>query len=174
MILQFVGDAILPLQTLGYEVDDSPRVPGVSALLYAKQRKPAAIGPVKFETHLLFVDWDRGLFGRVELLNVYHQYLSDFVNQSYKTPHVWRMKIPNLAVVALSVEAFSDEAVRFVQNDYRVPWTGGETAQSLLVDLKNKILHQHGPQRFKQYGSIPLVCAAEDVSRVCLDVFSNP
>jgi hypothetical protein len=172
LITQFIDDAILPLETLGYEVNDQPQIPGVVGLLYAKVRKSSALGPVKFDTHLLFVDWERDLFARVELLDVYHQYFSDFVNLSYKTPHVWRMKIPNLAVVTLSADSFSAEAVRFVQNDYRVPWKGGETAQTILVDLKNKQLHQHGPQPFKQYGSIPLACAAEDVKRVCSDVFS--
>ncbi len=171
MINQFVGDAILPLQLMGYDVDDTPQVPGVSALLHAKLKKPAAVGPVKFDTHLLFVDWDKALFGRLESLDECHKKFSAWVNLGYKTPHAWRMMLPNLAVVALSEFEIPLDVIQFVNDDYRVPWTGGETGQTLIVDLKNRLVHQHGPQRLKQYGSTPLACAAADVNRVCAEVF---
>jgi len=173
LINQFVRDAIPPLQLLGYDVEDAPQVSGVSALLYAKLKKPASIGPVKFDTHLLFVDWDNTLFGRIESLDECRKKFSAWVNQGYKTPRAWRMRLPNLAVVGLSEFEVPLEVIQFVNNDYRVPWTGGETGQTLIIDLKNKLVHQHGPQRLKQYGSTPLFCAADDVNRVCAEVFGG-
>jgi hypothetical protein len=84
------------------------------------------------------VDWDNAAFGRLSQgLEIYRRF-SRFVNQGFRTPHVLRLQIPNIAVVAVSLAEFPEDAVRFVRTTTLNPWYGGEVGQMILVELRNR------------------------------------
>ena len=137
-------------------------------LLMATSKKMVHIGPVKFKNHYLFVDWDNELFGRLDMLLTAQKNFSAMVNKDYKVPHGWRMTLPNLALVALTTNGFSNETIECTLSRYFSPILGGEAAQIMLFDLRQNWMIAHSPPYYKQYGRIPLESAVNEIS----DMFS--
>ncbi len=160
----FLKFMIDELEGLGYSVNENPSLTGCRGLLYARSELIITVGPIKFKNHFLFVDWDNDLYGRLDLLLETQNGFSEFVNLEYKVPHGWRMKVPNLAVIAISAQGFSQEAMDCAVNRYFIPWVGGEVGQIMLLNLENNQSIHHYKKTYKQTGSIPLGYAVSEVN----------
>jgi hypothetical protein len=156
MLIESIENLSSRLQKSGYLIQSDPKISGVQGLLYAHSPSPARLGFAKVEDHFLFIDWEYAAFSRMNLLLETYKRFSKFVNQGFLVPHALRIRIPNLAVVAVSCTAFPTDIIHFVQNTYLNPWYGGETGQLMLIDLKNKEVFSHKSPRFREQGSIPL------------------
>lgn len=152
-------------QQMGYLIQNDPHIPGVQGLLYARSPSPSRQGFAKVEDHFLFIDWENSVFSRLDLLLETHKKFSKFVNQGFRVPHALRMRIPNLAVVAVSLYEFPPDVIQFVRTTYLNPWYGGETGQLMLIDLTQKKVFCHYLPRFRQQGSLPLSHAVEIISK---------
>jgi hypothetical protein len=176
MPAKFVERISTELERDGYLVELSPRVPGVQALLAARSPRRLRLGAAKVEEHFLFVDWGNGAFGRLDrLLEIYRRF-SGWANQGFRIPHALRMQIPNLAVVAVSPDAFPEEAVRFARAIDLNPWYGGEVGQIILVDLGKQEVISLVPvegRRYPRPGALPLSHAAEVIRAACGRVFEG-
>ena len=160
----FLNFTIEELEGLGYSVNKNPSLTGCRGLLYARSELITTVGPIKFKNHFLFVDWDNDLFGRLDMLLETQKRFSKFVNLEYKVPHGWRLKLPNLAVIAISAQGFSQEAMDCAENRYFIPWAGGEVGQIMLLDLENNQFIHHYKKTYKQTGSIPLGYAVSEIN----------
>jgi hypothetical protein len=176
MLDEFIAKISKELQQAGYLIELSPRIPGGQALLYSRSPRRVRLGEAKVEDHFLFVDWDNTAFGRLDqLLEIYRRF-SSYVNQGFRTPHVLRMQIPNLAVVAVSQAEFPDEAVQFARTTSLNPWYGGEVGQIILVDIENKqmiSLDTLNTGRSPRSGAFALGHAAEIIWAVSQRVFKG-
>jgi hypothetical protein len=176
MLDEFIAKVSTELQQEGYLVELSPRIPGVQAWLYARSPHRVRLGVARVEDHFLFVDWDNSVFGRLDqLIEVYRRF-SSFVNRGFRTPHVLRMQIPNLAVVAVSQKEFPDDAVRFARTTSLTPWYGGEVGQVILVEIENMqmiSLDSLNTGRSPRFGAFALGHAAEIIWAVSLRVFKS-
>ena len=161
------------LEAKGYALDANPLVPGSRGLLYASSPMITSVGPIKFKNHFLFVDWDNDHFGMLDKLLETQKNFSKFVNQEYKVPHAWRIKIPNLAVIALSDRSFSEEAVNCAVNKYFIPWQGGEVGQIMLLNLQSHEMIHHYKKTYKQTGSIPLGYAVSEIKEIFTHFFNT-
>jgi len=81
------------------------------------------------------------------------------VNRRFHVPHVFRLTIPGMAVIALSNNGFDPVTEKFAQTTYEVPYKGGEVGQYLLVNLAKKEIIYHRGHVFKQSGERPLRAA---------------
>jgi len=144
------------LQQKGYITECDPFMPGVQGLLYARSPGAFRLGFAKVEDHFLFLDWENAIFSRQDLLISANQSFSKFVNQKFTVPHSLRLRIPNLAVIAISQTEFPEETIRFAQTTYFIPWYGGEASQILLIDLEKKTIYYHELTHIRQTGSLPL------------------
>ncbi len=147
----------------GYSIEPAPILAGSRSLLYAKSNQLTSVGPIKFYNHTLFMDWDDDLFSQVERLKPMMKAFSDLVNRDYKVPRAWRIKIPNLTLVVMSRHEFAPEAAQLVENNYFIPFVGGEVGQIILLDYGQRSMINHYPVTYKQTGSIPLGYALREI-----------
>lgn len=167
MLLEWIEKTSQNLQNAGYIIDVRPSIPGVPALLYAHSPERFRLAFAKVEDHFLFIDWDRAVFSRLDLLLSHYQLFSAFANRGFRVPHALRMQIPNLALVALSETGFAQDVVSFARGTYLNPWYGGETGQVVLVDLhQRQMIHHRSPGR-RTPGAYPLVHAVEVLQTAC-------
>lgn len=145
------------LKELGYLCEKEISIAGIRPLLYAHSPVTYKLGFAKVQDYFLFIDWQYSALCRIDMLEEIHKKFSKYVNQFFKIPRSLRMTLPNLAIIALSEQPFTQQAVNFVNYTYKIPWTGGETGQFMLVDLENNLLHVHvQPRMSRQTGSLPL------------------
>ncbi len=176
MLDEYIAKTSKELQQEGYLNEISPRIPGVQALLYAHSPRRVRLGAAKVEDHFLFVDWDNAAFGRLDQLIEIYQRFSRFVNQGFRTPHVLRLQIPNLAVVAVSGTEFPDEAVQFARKTSLNPWYGGEVGQIILIAIEAKqviALDSSDNGRHPRSGAFALGHAAEMIWAVSQQIFNE-
>ena len=166
MVDEFVSQLAAELTQRNYQVTQSLMILECKGLLLATSKKMVHIGPVKFKNHYLFVDWDNDLFGRLDMLLNTQKSFSELVNKDYKVPHGWRMTLPNLALVALTTNGFSNEAIECTLSRYFSPILGGEAGQIMLFDLRQNWMIAHSPPYYKQYGRIPLESAVNEISNL--------
>jgi hypothetical protein len=166
----------LELQKEGYLVDLHPRIPGVQALLYSCSPNRMRLGAAKVEDHFLFVDWEDAMFARLDHLKEAYRRFSRHVNQGFRTPHVLRVQIPNLAIVAVSQEEFPEEAIQLARTTSLNPWYGGEVGQVILVELEKKqviSLESLGTGRYPRPGAYALGHAANLIQVVWDRIFNS-
>jgi hypothetical protein len=175
MINDFIAKLIPALQQSGYDVFVEPHhIPGVPALIYARSPERYRQAFAKVEDHFAFVDWDQAAFGRLEHFKMIYAALSAFANQGFHVPHAFRMQIPNVALVALSVYGFPPEAVKFARGSSLGPWYGGETGQAMLVDLAARQVTAYRGlvgTRFPERGALPLYRATHILREACQHAF---
>jgi hypothetical protein len=174
MLDQFLARVSSELQQAGYVVESDPRIPGVQALLYARSTGRFRIKAAKVEQHLLFVDWDNAAFGRLDQLEEMYRRFSSYANQGFKTPHALRLQIPSLAIIAITQDEFSEEALAFARTTSLNPWYGGEVGQVILVNLPAQqvaSLGDMGQGGFPLPGAFALWHALGLVRRVCERAF---
>lgn len=150
-------------QEYGYWLTWNPVLQGVRGLFQAVSPKLTVMGPVKFINYYLFLDWENDLFGRLDALIAAQKSFSQEVNKDFKVPHVWRVTLPNIVVVAVSPNDFPKNAISYVQSKYQIPWKGGEVGQMMLFDLQSHKLYCHFKKTYKQTGSIPLCYAVDEL-----------
>jgi hypothetical protein len=163
------------LQKEGYLVDLHPRIPGVQALLYSCSLNRMRLGAAKVEDHFLFVDWDNAMFARLDHLQEAYRRFSRHVNRGFRTPHVLRVQIPNLTILAVSQAEFPEEAIRYARTTSLNPWYGGEVGQIVLVEIEKKqviSLESLGTGRYPRPGAFALGHAADLIRMVCGRVLS--
>lgn len=170
---EFIQEISEAFETMGYQTDRHLTLSGIQALLYARSPHPQRLGFAQVEDHFLFVDWDNDVFAQVERLQKVHQVFSGHVNKGFRVPHSLRMRIPNLAVVAISQVAFPADAIRFATRTYLIPWYGGETGQIVLVSLENQVVICHPAPEGRQQGSLPLGHAVDVIETACRQVFAS-
>ncbi len=163
MILEFIQEFEQQLWTTGYTINSNANIPSVHALISAVSPKITSVGPAKFINYYLFLDWENDLFGRLDSLIAAQKSFSQEVNKDFKVPHVWRVTLPNIVVVAVSPNDFPKEAISYVQSRYQIPWKGGEVGQMMLFDLQSHKLYCHFKKTYKQTGSIPLCYAVDEL-----------
>jgi hypothetical protein len=156
------------LEALHYVIEPDPQIPFVQGQLYARSPEPIRLGFSKVEDHFLFVDWDQALSGQFEHLQDAYELFSVFVNQGFRTPHLLRVRIPNIAVVAVSSGQYTAEVIASVQNAYLTPWYGGQTGLLVLWDPTDNALVYRKPSNFREYGSLPVNHSGEVLEKVCL------
>lgn len=172
---EFIDRISSDLERSGYLTGQTPNVPGVQALLYARSPQRFRLGFAKVEDHFLFVEWGNSAFDRQDRLLEVYQRFSSFANQGFPVPHALRMQIPNLAVVAVSQTGFLNETALFVCKNNLTPWYGGETGQIVLVEMvKKQVIFQVKVKnrRSPRAGDFPLTHAAEIIRAVCQRAFS--
>lgn len=147
------------LQLQGFLFEDPPDLNGTRALLYARSRKPYPVPFSRVVDHFLFLDWEEHLSSRKDRLTETYSVFNRQVNSKFTIPHVFRLTIPGMAVIALSNNGFDSETLDYVQNTYLVPFKGGEVGQFLLVDLAAKKVVYHRGHVYKQPGENPLRAA---------------
>jgi hypothetical protein len=167
MQTEFIDGLSSSLQQIGYFTVFNPNMPDAQGLLYAHSIKAFRLGFAKAEDHFLFLDWDNAIFGRLDLLIATYKNFSKFVNLKFPVSHSLRIRIPNLAVVAISQIEFPEETIKLASTTYFNPWYGGETGQILLVDLGNKKIHYHKPPFQRQSGSLPLFHTIDILLELC-------
>jgi hypothetical protein len=138
MLDEYITKIASELGQEGYLVDPHPRIPGVQALLYSRSPKRIRLGAAKVEDHFLFVDWDNAMFGRLEALKEAYRRFRGHVNVGFRTPHMLRIQIPNLAIMAVSQVEFPAETIHYARTTSLNPWYGGEVGQVILIDIGNK------------------------------------
>jgi hypothetical protein len=124
----------------------------------------------KVEDHFVFIDCDKWGVNSPDQLTGIYRHFSDYVNRGFKTPHVWRISIPNLAIIAISQGEFSAEVVSLARTTSFDPWYGGESGQVILVELgKRKVtsLASLSGGRYPRPGALPLGHAARVIREVC-------
>ena len=145
------------LKEMGYLCEKQIAITGLHPLLYAHSPATYKLGFAKVQDYFLFIDWQYSALSKIDMLVEIHKKFSKYVNQFFKVPHSLRMTLPNLAIIAVSEQPFTQEAVNYVNYTYMIPWTGGEAGQFMLVDLEKKVLHVHvEPRMSRQTGSLPL------------------
>jgi hypothetical protein len=172
MYEDFINSLSTQVRQRGYTVESNPVMLNVRALLYASSPQLTSVGPIKFFNHYLFLGWENDLFGRLEQLKEARKNFTDQVNKKYRVPRAWRVKIPNLAVVAVSQQRFTPDVISYVENNWFVPFVGGEAGQIILLDLENHEMFDHHPPRYKQYGSIPLTFAVKEI-RMMFEIYNQ-
>jgi hypothetical protein len=176
MLDKFITKISTEFQQEGYLIELNPKIPGVQALLYSRSPGRVRLGAAKVEDHFLFVDWDNAAFGRLDqLLEIYRRF-SSYVNQGFRTPHILRVQIPNLALVAVSRTDFPDDAIRFARMTSLNPWYGGEAGQIILVEIVKKqliSLVSLYSGRSPRPGAFALGHAAEIIRSVSQQVFNS-
>jgi len=176
MQIDFIAKVCVEFEREGYLTELDPNIPGVLALLYTRSPRRFRLGAAKVEDHFLFVDWGNAAFGRLDRLLEIHRRFSSFANLGFKTPHPLRLQIPNLAVAAVSPDAFPEDVVRFARGTHLNPWYGGETGQIVLVDTVQDQVISFRAQPFRRSpvpGAFPLNHAAEVIRSVCQRVFQT-
>lgn len=149
----------LQLQVQGYLIEINPGMAGIRGLLYACSPKPYTLLAARVIDHFLFMDWENQLFGRKDHLIDAYKAFNRNINKKFKVPHVMRMTIPNMAIIALSESGFDEDTILFARNTYLVPWKGGEVGQFFLLDIDKKEISYHQAYQRKQYGAAPLIQA---------------
>ena len=176
MDYEFIAKIGYELEQAGYLIDRDPLLPGGQSLIYARFPYRYRVGFAKVEDHILFVDWENTLFGRLDrLVEVYREF-SAFVNQGFRTPHALRVQIPNLAVAAVSMSEFPGDVVRYARNTNLTPWYRGETGQIILINPVQKqmiSLVSYGGWRSPMRGVLPLNNTANIVRAICQKVFTD-
>jgi hypothetical protein len=170
MFLEFTRQICSELERSGYLVEMDPRFPGVSALMYVYSARPERQGFAKVDDYFLIVDGEFPPFVSEEGYREAYRSFSTFANRSYRVPHGLRMRIPNLAIVALSKDAFRPEIQRFARFTSLNPWYGGETGQVILVELANKTvitLSLKSSGRYPTPGAFPLGHAQAVIQNAC-------
>lgn len=159
----FFSQMIIELQKIGYTAQKN--LDEVQSLAYLRSETRKA-GFAKVENHFLFVDWDSSEKGDLGGFLFTYQEFSRIVNRSYPIPHGFRLHFPNLVLVGLSENNFSQEAIEFTVNRYMNPWIGGETGQLMLINTTTKEFIHHSPPYYRQSGLIPLQMAVDDMKYV--------
>jgi hypothetical protein len=152
----FIQNTKLYFEQSGYIAKSDPVFPGIRGLLYAYSQHSFRLGAAKVQDFFLFVDWDNAMFGRKQNLVDTYQSFRRYVNKNFPVPHLMRMSIPSLGMVAISSNGFPDDVIGFVQSTYFNPWYGGEFGQIFLIDIKKEETFYHPAPRFRSYGSLPL------------------
>jgi hypothetical protein len=147
------------LQLQGFLFDAPPDLNDTPALLYARSRRPYPVPFARVVDHFLFLDWEEHLSASKDRLTATYSLFNRQVNRQFKVPHMFRLTIPGMAVIALSNSGFDSTTSNFAQTTYEVPFKGGEVGQYLLVDLANKEVIYHRGHVFKQSGESPLRAA---------------
>jgi hypothetical protein len=168
---EFIDKAAIKLHQKGFITERELFLPGLTGLLYARSPEAFQLGFARVEDHWLFLDWENAVFGRKELLIKAFQSFSKFVNQKFPVPHSLRMKIPNLAVIAVSQSEFPEEIIQYVEATYLNPWYGGEVGQILLVNLGKRDIFYHRLPRTRQPGAFPLGHTIDVLLETCRQAF---
>lgn len=174
MLEEFVARVSSGLQQKGYLTDLPARVPGVQVLLYSRSPKRIRLGAAKVEDHFLFVDWDNAVFGQLHHLKETYRRFRSYANQGFRTPHILRMQIPNLAIIAVSQAEFPDDALFYARTTSLSPWYGGEVGQVILVETGNqRLISLDVPEqgRFPRRGAFALGHASNLIREVCERAF---
>jgi hypothetical protein len=170
MLLDFARQICSELERSGYLVEMDPHISGVSALAYVHSVRPKRQAFANVDDYFLIVDGEYPPYlGEAGSREAYRSF-SAFVNRSYRVPHGLRMRIPNMALVALSTEAFQPEILRFARFTSLNPWYGGETGQVILVELANKAvvtLTLKSSGRYPTPGALPLGHAQAAITSAC-------
>jgi hypothetical protein len=170
MLLDFVRQICSELERSGYLVEMDPRIPGVSALAYVHSARPQRQGFAKVDDYFLLADGEYPPYLDEAGYREAYRSFSAFANRSYRVPHGLRLRIPNLAIVALSKDAFRPEVLRFARSTSLNPWYGGETGQVMLVELANKAvtaLSLKSSGRYPPPGALPLGHAQAVIQSAC-------
>ncbi len=170
MLLDFTREICSELERCGYLVEMDPRMPSVSALAYVHSVRPQRQAFANVDDYFLIVDGEYPPYLSEAGYREAYRSFSAAVNRSYRVPHGLRMRIPNLAIVALSTEAFQPEILRFARFTRLSPWYGGETGQVILVELANKTvitLTLKSSGRYPTPGALPLGHAQATITTAC-------
>jgi hypothetical protein len=170
---KFIPGISSELSIAEYMVENKPNIPGARALLYAHSPRPFRLGFAKVLNHFLFVDWENDHFSRLDMLLNTCQAFSQSVNQGFRVPHGLRMTIPNLAVIAVSINEFPKEVVDEARSKFLNPWYGGETGQIILIDLTHKSVFYRYKTRYREAGIMPPLQANEFIHTICKRYFSS-
>jgi hypothetical protein len=168
---EFIDKISAKLQQTGYVIELDPIMAGVQGLLYACSPAPFQLGFARVEDHFLFLDWENAVFGRLDLLIDVYKNFSKSVNQYFKVPHGLRLRIPNLAVIALSSNEFPEEIIQYTRRNYQNPWYGGECGQIILADTGKKKIFHHPRPGVHQSGGIPLGHTLDVLLDICIKSF---
>jgi hypothetical protein len=176
MLSEFTTVIFSDLIQKGYILEHCSQIPGVKCLSYFRSSERIRLGFAKVEDHFLFIDWDQSGFDNPAPLIGLYQNFSHYVNQDFSTPHVWRITIPNLAIIAISQTEFPAGVLSFARTTDLVPWYGGEVGQVILVNIRLKqivslVSHQTG--RYPKPGAFPLKHAATLIRQICRPAFDN-
>jgi hypothetical protein len=174
MLKDFSHQICIVLERSGYLIDLEPRIPGVSALAYIWSRAPKGMGFARVDDYILIVDGEYPPYLTEGGFREAYGAFSAFANQTYRVPHSLRMRIPNLAIVALSKKSFTPEILRFTRFTSLNPWYGGETGQVILVELENETeitLSLKSASRYPVPGALPLGHAQELIRAACQSVW---
>jgi hypothetical protein len=155
-IQKFIQNASLQFQLKGYLLDNMPVIAGTSGLMYACSPRPYPLIFTKVVDHFLFLDWENSLFSRKDNMVEAYQVFNRRVNEKFGVPNLFRITIPNMALIAVSESGFDEETLDYARRTYLVPWKGGEVGQFFLVDLAQKTITYHRAYQRKQYGEAPL------------------
>jgi len=147
------------LQLQGFLFEALPDLNGIRALLYARSRRPYPVPFARVVDHFLFLDWQEHLSARKDRLIEAYSLFNRQVNRQCHVPHIFRLTIPGMAVIAISTRGFDTKAIEHAENTYEVPFIGGEVGQYLLVDLAKKGVFYHRGYVFEQPGESPLRAA---------------
>jgi hypothetical protein len=170
MPLDFARQICSELEGSGYLVEMDPQVPSVSALAYVHSARPQRQGFAKVDDYFLIVDGEYPPYLDEAGYRKAYRSFSEFANRSYRVPHSLRMRIPNIAIVALSTEPFQQEIFRFAGNTSLNPWYGGETGQVILVEIAKKAvvaLSLESSGRYPVPGALPLGHAQTVILSAC-------
>jgi hypothetical protein len=170
MLLDFARQICSELERSGYLIEMNPQIPGVSALAYVHSDRPQRQAFANVDEYFLIVDGEYPPhLGEAGYREAYRSF-SSFANHSYRVPHGLRLRIPSLAIVALSTEAFQAEILRFARFTSFNPWYGGETGQVILVELSNRAvvtLTLKSSGRYPTPGALPLGHAQTAITTAC-------
>lgn len=144
------------LQLQGFLFEDPPDLNGTGALLYARSRRPYPVPFTRVIDHFLFLDWNENLSESKDNLISTYTAFNRYVNTQFHVPHIFRLTIPGMAVIAVSTGGFDASTIDYASNTYEVPFKGGEVGQYMLVDLTGKQVHFHRGHVYKQPGERPL------------------
>jgi len=160
-IQTFIQRISAQLQLQGFQVEVPSTIAGTSGLMYACSRQPYPLVFTKVVDHFLFLDWENSLFSRKDHLLEAYQVFNRRVNEKFGVPNLFRITIPNMALIAVSESGFNEETLDYARRTYLVPWKGGEVGQFFLVDLPQKTVTYHRAYQRKQYGEAPLRVAQD-------------
>jgi hypothetical protein len=155
-IQTFIQRISAQLQLQGFQLEFHSSIAGTSGLMYAYSRQPYPLIFTKVVDHFLFLEWENSLFSRKDHLIEAYQVFNRRVNEKFAVPNLFRITIPNMALIAVSESGFDEETLDYTRRTYLVPWKGGEVGQFFLVDLAQKKVTYHRAYQRKQYGEAPL------------------
>ena len=159
----------------GYLLNDHRLIQNVPAGLWAWSGTKLRMGFAKVEDHYLWLDGNNTAI-TPELLTTAYRQFSEIVNRRFHVPHALRITIPNLTVVAVSNDGFSEAVLSFARNKILNPWYGGEVGQVVLVELGNRnivSLEELSVSGHPKPGAIALDYSAKFVRRICYTVFET-